>query len=118
MSDWIYIVGETEFDQDFLVINQQTNKVVDISTATAEMFISNSAFTEYYGTGGPSPTPVATAMTIVANAQNISVARLNVLENQMPTSEGVYMAQIKLQLTPTIFKTYIVNLRVIRSLTD
>ena len=118
MSDWVYIAGETEYNQDFLVINQVTNEVIDIENSTAEMFIANSAFTEFYGPGGPGASPIATPMTIELNPQNLYVARIEVVSDQMPTSEGIYMAQIKLTTAPNITKTYIINLRVIRSLTN
>ena len=56
-------------------------------------------------------------MSIATNADGIQVARLAVAAMKMPTSANIYLAQIKLDAAQT-FKTFFLNLRVIRSITS
>lgn len=109
MSDWVYIAGEGGFNQDFIILDQQTNEPVDLTGATATMFIKSTDLVTSFPNGG-------TTMTITDNAAGIQVARLVVQNTFMPQDANIYLAQIEIQ-TVSLLKTFILNLRVIRSLT-
>lgn len=109
MSDWVYVIGEGSYNQDFQILNQDTNEPIELS-GTITMFITDSAYQN------PVPDASGQVMSIVTNADNIQVARLAVAAINMPTSAGIYLAQIKLDAAQT-FKTFFLNLRVIRSIT-
>ena len=51
MSDWTYIVGETSYNQDFRIINQDTNEVIELG-GTITMFISSSDFVTPFPVSG------------------------------------------------------------------
>lgn len=109
MSDWVYIVGEGSYNQDFQVINQETDEPLPLS-GVITMFITDSAF------ANPVPDASGQAMSIVVNTAGIQVARLAVTATKMPTSAGIYLVQIKIDSAATL-KTFFLNLRVIRSIT-
>ncbi len=110
MSDWVYIIGEGSYNQDFQILNQETNEPVELS-GTITMFITDSAYQN------PVPDAAGQVMSIATNADGIQVARLAVAAMNMPTSANIYLAQIKLDAAQT-FKTFFLNLRVIRSITS
>lgn len=110
MSDWTYIVGETEYNQDFAIIDQPTGEIIDLTGTTLKMFIKSADLTTDYPAGG-------TTMSIVT-VQNNTLARLKVLESFMPQAKGQYRAQIEITLSPTITKTYQMDLHVIGSLSS
>ncbi len=110
MSDWIYIIGEGSFNQDFIVLNQATGDPIPL-TGVITMFITKSDFTT------PIPDANGQAMSIETNANGIQVARLGVVATNMPTEAGIYLAQIKIDAAATA-KTFFINLRVIRSITN
>lgn len=110
MTDWVYIVGEGSYNQDFLILNQDTNEPIPL-TGNVRLFITDSAFSN------PVPDAAGQELTIVTNDNGIEVARLAVTAINMPTSAGIYLAQIKIDSSSTV-KTYFMNLRVIRSITN
>lgn len=110
MTDWTYIVGETSYNQDFRIINQDTNEVIQLG-GTITMFISSSDFVTPFPASGN-----GVVMTIVT-VDNEPAARLGVIATNMPQDTGIYLAQIKIEDTQT-FKTFLINLRVIRSITN
>jgi hypothetical protein len=110
MSDWVYIVGEGSFNQDFLIINQETNEPLPL-TGAITMFITDSAY------ANPVPSAAGQPMSIVTNANGLQVARLAVTAINMPTVAGIYLVQIKIDASSTL-KTFFMNLRVIRSITS
>ncbi len=110
MSDWVYVIGEGSYNQDFLIINQETNEPLPL-TGTVTMFITDSAF------ANPVPSAAGQPMSIVTNDQGLQVARLAVTAINMPTSSGIYLVQIKIDAAATL-KTFFMNLRVIRSITS
>ena len=109
MSDWVYVIGEGSYNQDFLIINQETNEPLTLS-GTLTLFITDSAF------ANPIPDANGQPLTIETNASGLQVARLAVTAINMPTSAGIYLVQIKIEGTSTL-KTFFMNLRVIRSIT-
>jgi len=111
MSDWTYVVGETSYNQDFQILNQETNDPIPLS-GTVTMFITSSDFVTTFPSSGNGVT-----MTITTNDDDIQVARLGVISTNMPQSTGIFLAQIKLESTQT-FKTFLLNLRVVRSITN
>ena len=110
MSDWVYIVGEGSYNQDFIIIDHQTNEQVPLS-GVITMFITKSDFTEAanFPTSGQ-------VMTIENNANGVQVARLAIAAATMPNEAGILLAQIKIDASQTL-KTFNINLRVIRSIT-
>ena len=110
MTDWVYIVGEGSYNQDFLILNQDTNEPIPL-TGTVTLFITDSAF------ANPVPSSSGQPLTIVTNDNGIPVARLAVIAINMPTTAGIYLAQIRVDAASTV-KTYFMNLRVIRSITN
>jgi len=111
MSDWTYVVGETSYNQDFQILNQETNEPIPLS-GTVTMFITSSDFVTTFPSSGDGVT-----MTITDNEDGIQVARLGVISMNMPQDPGIYLAQIKLE-SSQIFKTFLINLRVVRSITN
>ena len=111
MSDWTYIAGETSYNQDFQILNQETNDPITLS-GNVTMFITSSDFVTDFPSSG-----AGVAMTIATNDDGVQVARLGVLSMNMPQSAGIYLAQIKLDASQ-LFKTFLLNLRVVRSITS
>jgi len=111
MSDWTYIVGETSYNQDFQILNQETNEPIPL-TGTVTMFIKSSDFVTSFPSSGDGVT-----MTIIDNDDGIQVARLGVISMNMPQTPGIFLAQIKLDASQT-FKTFLLNLHVVRSITN
>ena len=109
MSDWIYIVGEGGYNQDFLIKDRQTGDPLDLSGATVSMFIKTTDGITDFPTGG-------TLMSVVGEA-TAGTARLVVQNTFMPQSADMYSAQIEVQTT-SLVKTFIIDLRVIRSLSS
>jgi len=109
MSDWVYIIGEGSFNQDFIILNQASGEPIPL-TGVITMFITDSAFQN------PIPDANGQVMTIETNANGIQVARLGVIATNMPDVAGIYLAQIKIDAAATA-KTFFINLRVIRSIT-
>jgi len=109
MSDWVYVIGEGSYNQDFLILNQETNEPIPLS-GTITMFITDSAF------ANPVPDASGQPLTIETNTNGIQVARLAVSAMNMPTSAGIFLVQIKIEGSSTQ-KTFFMNLRVIRSIT-
>ena len=110
MSDWIYVVGETSYNQDFLPINQETNEPLELS-GTITMFITDSAF------ANPIPDANGQTLTIATNDDGIEVARLAVTSTKMPTTPGIYMVQLKID-SAQVFKSFFLNMRAVRSITN
>ncbi len=110
MSDWVYIVGEGSYNQDFIIIDHQTNEQIPL-TGVITMFITKSDFTD------PIPDANGQVMTIETNTDGIQVARLAVAATKMPTESGIFLAQIKIDASQTL-KTFFLNLRAIRSITN
>lgn len=110
MTDWSYIVGETSYNQDFRIINQDTNEVIQLG-GTITMFITSSDFVTSFPASGD-----GVAMSIVS-VDDEPAARLGVISMNMPQTPGIFLAQIKIEDTQT-FKTFLINLRVIRSITN
>ena len=109
MSDWVYIVGEGGFNQDFQVRDRNTKEPLDLSGATVTMFIKTTDGVTDFPTGG-------TNMTIIGPGEN-GITRLVVQDTFMPQDADQYFAQISIQTT-SLVKTFIIDLRVIRSLTS
>ena len=108
MSDWVYVAGEGGFNQDFRIIDQETNELIDMSGATnIKMFIQSTDLVNSFPVGGTTMSP--------ATNSGESVARLVIQSNFMPQSADMYLCQISFELGG-IFKTFIINLRVIRNL--
>ena len=110
MSDWVYVVGEGSYNQDFIILNQATGEPIAL-TGVITMFITKSDYTD------PIPDSDGQLMTIETNANGIQVARLGVIAMNMPTEAGIYLAQIKIDAAATA-KTFFINLRAIRSITN
>ncbi len=110
MTDWSYIVGETSYNQDFRIINQDTNEVIQLG-GTITMFITSSDFVTPFPASGD-----GVAMSI-ETVDGEPAARLGVIAMNMPQTPGIFLAQIKIEDTQT-FKTFLINLRVIRSITN
>ena len=110
MTDWIYAVEEAGFNQDFLLIDRTTGAPLDLTDSTLTMFIQSTDFQTNFPVGG-------TNMAVAENEDGINVARLVVQSTFMPQVAGMFYAQIEIQLT-TIVKSFILNLRVIRSLSS
>jgi len=111
MSDWTYVSGETSYNQDFQILNQETNEPIPLS-GTVTMFITSSDFVTTFPSSGAGVT-----MTITDNQDGTQVARLAVNNLNMPQDPGIFIAQIKLDAAQT-FKTFLINLRVVRSITN
>jgi len=110
MTDWTYAVGEGGFNQDFLLIDRSTGEPLDLTDSTLTMFIQSTDFGTNFPTGG-------TNMSVAQNEEGQDVARLVVQNTFMPQVAGMFYAQIKVQMT-SIVCTFILNLRVIRSLSS
>ncbi len=108
MSDWVYIVGEGGYNQDFLIKDRQTGDPLDLNGAVVTMFIKTTDGLTSFPDGG-------TGMAIV-DADG-GTARLVVQNTFMPQSADMYSAQIQVQTT-SLVKTFIIDLRVIRSLSS
>jgi len=114
MSDWVYIVGEDNFTQRFLLFDNSTNAEFD-GTAfdNATMFIQSTDFATDFPTGG-------TSMTIIT--LNPMVVELTILKSFMPQVEGQYYGQIQIvDVSPSPDqnrKTFGIDIRVIRSLSS
>lgn len=109
MSDWVYVVGEGGFNQDFQIIDRNTKEPLNISGATVIMFIKS--------TDGVTDFPIAgTNMTILGDGTD-GLARLVVQNTFMPQDADQYFAQIQVETT-SLVKTFIIDLRVIRSLSS
>ena len=118
MTDWTYIAGEGGYDQDFRIVDQETNELIDVSGASLTMYI----VTTDRDSIGPDTTdpdknfPVGgTSMIPATNDDGESVARLTVQSNVMPQVANMYLAQIDI-LQASTTKTFIINLRVLRNL--
>ncbi len=109
MSDWVYIVDEGGFNQDFQVRDRNTKEPLDLSGATVTMFIKTTDGATDFPTGG-------TNMTILGDGTN-GLTRLVVQDTFMPQNADQYFAQIEIQTT-SLVKTFIIDLRVIRSLSS
>jgi len=109
MSDWVYIVGEGGFNQDFQVRDRNTKEPLDVSGATVTMFIKTTDGVTDFPVGG-------TDMTILGDGTQ-GLVRLVVQNTFMPQSADMYSAQIEIQTT-SLVKTFIIDLRVIRSLSS
>ena len=110
MSDWVYVIGEGSYNQDFIVIDHQTNEQIPLSGINT-MFITKSDYT-----AAPQVPAAGLPLTIETNANGIQVLRLAVTATTMPNEADIYLAQIKLDASQTL-KTFFLNLRVIRSIT-
>lgn len=110
MTDWTYVSGETSYNQDFTILNQETNEPIPLA-GTITMFITSSDFVTPFPASGD-----GIEMTIV-EVDGGQVARLGVISMNMPQDAGIYLAQIKLEDTQ-VFKTFLLNLRVVRSITN
>ena len=75
------------------------------------MFITSSDFVTSFPSSGD-----GVAMSIVT-VDGEPAARLGVVTMNMPQTPGIFLAQIKIEDTQT-FKTFLLNLRVIRSITN
>ena len=109
MSDWVYVVGEGGYNQDFLIQDAVSDNPLDLSGATVTMFIKSTDLNTDFPTGG-------TLMSVVGDGED-GIARLVVQSSFMPQSANMYYAQIQVQTT-SLVKTFILNLRVIRSLSS
>ncbi len=109
MSDWVYIVGEGGFNQDFLIRDRETGDPLDLDGAVVTMFIQTTDGVTDFPTGG-------TLMTVVGDP-DAGTARLVVQNTFMPQSADMYSAQIQIQTT-SLVKTFIIDLRVIRSMSS
>ena len=110
MTDWIYVIGEGSYNQDFIILNQATSEPLPLS-GVITMFITKSDYSD------PIPDANGQVMSIEINPSGFTVARLAVTAIKMPTEAGIYLAQIKIDAAATL-KTYFINLRVIRSITN
>lgn len=111
MTDWVYVVGEGSYNQDFQIIQQETNEPLPLS-GTITMFITSSDFVTNYPASGD-----GVLMSIENDSEGVQVARLAVAAMNMPDSSGIYIAQIKID-SAQLFKTFMINLRVVRSITN
>ena len=109
MSDWVYVVGEGGYNQDFNIRDRQTGEPLDISGGNIKMFITTTDGVTDFPTGG-------TNMSIIGDGTD-GTARLVVQNTFMPQLADMYSAQIEIQTTSTV-KTFIIDLRVIRSLSS
>ena len=109
MSDWVYIAGEGGYNQDFFILDRQTGDPLDLTGATITMFIKSTDGVTDFPVGG-------TNMAIVGDATEGNT-RLVVQETFMPQDADMYSAQIQIQST-SLVKTFIIDLRVIRSLSS
>jgi len=109
MSDWVYIVGEGGYNQEFLILNRQTGEPLNITGSTITMFIKTTDGTTDFPVGG-------TDMNIVGDGED-GVANLVVQNTFMPQTADMYSAQIKIATT-SIVSTFILDLRIIRSLSS
>jgi len=109
MTDWVYVIGEGSYNQDWQILNQETNEPIPLS-GTITMFIKKSDFT------AAPQFPVSGVQMSIETVDGVQVARLAVSANQMPNEAAIYLFQIKIDAAQT-FKTFTDNLRVLRSLT-
>ncbi len=109
MTDWVYVVGEGGYNQDFLIQDAVSDDPLDLSGATVTMFIQSTDLGTDFPTGG-------TLMSVVS-PETAGVARLVVQNTFMPQEANMYYAQIQISTT-SLVKTFILNLRVIRSLSS
>jgi len=109
MTDWVYVVGEGGYNQDFLILDRQTKDPLDITGGNITMFIKTTDGVTDFPTGG-------TAMSIIGDGTD-GTARLVVQSGFMPQVADMYGAQIEVQTTSTV-KTFVFDLRVIRSLSS
>jgi len=107
MSDWTYISGEGGYNQDFLIQDRQTGDALDLTGANVTMFIKTTDGLTDFPTGG-------TAMTVIGDGTD-GIARLVVQNGFMPQDADIYAAQIEISTTSLVM-TFIIDLRVIRSL--
>jgi len=109
MTDWVYVVGEGGYNQDFQILDRQTRDPLDISGGNITMFIKTTDGVTDFPTGG-------TPMSIIGDGIDGN-ARLVVQNTFMPQDADMYSAQIEVQTTSTV-KTFVFDLRVIRSLSS
>lgn len=109
MSDWTYVESEDGYFQDFILINHSTNEQIDLTGGVLTMFIQSADFQIDYPSDGN-----GTPMSIVPVSSG-TAARLAVAVANMPQTEGMYYAQIKLQQA-SVLRSFLVNLRVIRKI--
>ncbi len=109
MTDWVYVVGEGSYNQDFQIIQQETNEPLPLS-GTITMFITSSDFVTNFPSSGD-------GVLMSIEDANEGIARLAVAATNMPSSSGIYIAQIKID-SAQLFKTFLINLRVVRSITN
>ncbi len=108
MSDWTYVSGETSYNQDWQIINQETDDPIPLS-GTITMFVQKSDFT------AAPQFPAAGVQMSIETSDGVQVARLAVSSVQMPDEAGIYLYQIKIE-SSQVLKTFSDNLRVVRSL--
>ena len=113
MSDWVYIVDEGGYDQDFKILDRQTGDPLDLNGATVTMFITSTDQTD--PNDNATNFPVGGTLMQVVPPEEEGFARLIVQSTFMPQSADMYLAQIEIVTTSTV-STFIINLRVIRSL--
>jgi len=109
LTDWVYVVGEGGYNQDFLIQDAVSDNPLDLSGATVTMFIQSTDLNTDFPTGG-------TLMSIVGDAED-GIARVVVQNTFMPQSANMFYVQIEISTT-SLVKTFILNLRVIRSLSS
>ncbi len=112
MTDWVYIVDEGGYNQDFKILDRQTGEALDLNGATVTMFITSTDQTSPTDAGTNFPVG-GTVMQVVPPDEE-GIARL-VVQTFMPQTADMYLAQIEIVTTSTV-STFIINLRVIRSL--
>lgn len=107
MADWIYVIGETVYNQDFDLFVKQTPFVVTDFT-TIKMYIQSTNGSTNFPIGG-------TTMSIVTSTDNNRV-RIPVLVAFMPQTEDMYFTQIELvDAGAQNRKTFVLDLNVEKS---
>lgn len=109
MSDWNYIIGEDNINQDFIIIDKGKNKPANLPEInSADITIINTDLTPVV------PAITNRAMNIISNNPLTLRYNIDVAANDVPQTPGVFLAIIRLQDTvnSVIIKTFEIDLRV------
>lgn len=107
MSDWDYIVGETNYSQPFVLFDNRTkNPINGTGLVTATMTIKKTDFSD------SAPAVVDASMSI--NTANPLRLLYTITTSNMPQTEGSYLGIITCNYASEKKKTFEIDLRVFR----
>ena len=107
MAGWNYIIGETAYDQPFVLFDKGTGEAVDGTGITAQTMTirdSNLSFTT------PAITDVALTL-VTANPLKVKLTVAEAIPN-VPQAVGSYLVTLTITLGTEVRKTFELDLRV------